>query len=138
MGLMNKLLQKIMRHKLLMQIMRFGIVGSSAAFVNFIIVVALVESGTLPPLYANMAAFVFAFQVSYFGHRFWTFNETIIEHRVAMPKLLLISGANFFANEGLFYFFLNTFQLPYTVALLLVLAILPVVTFTVSKLWIFR
>jgi putative flippase GtrA len=98
----------------------------------------VVESGVLPPLHANMVAFVFAFQVSYFGHRFWTFNETIIEHRVAMPKLLLISSANFFANEGLFYFFLNTFQLPYTVALLLVLAILPVVTFTVSKLWIFR
>ena len=119
--------------------MRFGIIGSSAALVNFSIVVALVESGLVQqPLYANMVAFAFAFQVSYFGHRFWTFNETITEHRVAMPKLLLISGANFFANEGLFYFFLNTFQLPYPLALLLVLAILPVVTFTVSKLWIFR
>ena len=128
-----------LKNKLLLQIMRFGIFGGSAAAVNFSIVVALVESGLIQqPLYANMVAFVFAFQVSYFGHRYWTFSETIAEHRVAMPKLLLVSITNFFANEGLFYFFLNTFQLPYPLALLLVLAILPVVTFTFSKLWIFR
>jgi putative flippase GtrA len=125
--------------KLLKQIMRFGIVGGSAAFVNFSIVVMLVESGVLQqPLYANMVAFVFAFQVSYFGHRYWTFSDTVTEHRVAMTRLLLVSGTNFFANEGLFYFFLNTFQMPYMLALLLVLAILPIVTFTFSKLWVFR
>jgi putative flippase GtrA len=94
----------VLTSKLLKQIIRFGIVGTSAALVNFSIVVLLVESGTLQPLYANMVAFVFAFQVSYFGHRFWTFHETITDHRVAMPKLLLISGTNFFANEGLFIF----------------------------------
>lgn len=128
-----------LKNKLLKQIMRFGIVGGSAAFVNFSIVILLVESGVLQqPLYANMIAFVFAFQVSYFGHRYWTFNGTVTEHRVAMPRLFVISGTNFIANEGLFYFFLNTFQLPYPLALLLVLAILPVVTFTFSKLWVFR
>jgi putative flippase GtrA len=125
--------------KLLKQIMRFGIVGGSAAFVNFSIVVMLVESGLLKqPLYANMVAFVFAFQVSYFGHRYWTFSDTVTEHHVAMARLLLVSSANFFANEGLFYFFLNTFHMPYMLALLLVLAILPIVTFTFSKLWVFR
>jgi putative flippase GtrA len=89
-------------------------------------------------MYANIVAFALAFQVSYFGHRYWTFSHTVAEHRAAVPKLLLVSISNFFANEGLFYFFMSTFKLPYTVALLLVLAILPIVTFTFSKFWIFR
>lgn len=124
--------------KLLKQIMRFGIVGCTAAFVNFSIVVGLVEFGSLPPLYANIIAFTFAFQVSYLGHRFWTFHETITQHHVAAPRLLLVSGSNFFANEALFYFFMNMLHLPYMPALLLTLSILPAVTFTFGKFWVFR
>jgi putative flippase GtrA len=35
------------------QIIRFGIVGSTAAMINMSIVIALVESHLLPPLLAN-------------------------------------------------------------------------------------
>jgi putative flippase GtrA len=122
----------------LKQIMRFGIVGTTAAMVNLSIVIFIVQCGWLQPLYANVIAFFIAFQVSYFGHRYWTFSKTIAAHKSAIPKLLLVSGSNFIANEGLFYFFLNVMKIPYPLALLIVLATLPVVTFTLGKLWIFR
>jgi putative flippase GtrA len=123
---------------LIKQLARFGVVGCCAAATNFILVMIGVEAGGLKPLTANAIAFMFAFQISYFGHRRWTFNGTTALHRVAFPKLLLICGLGFFANEGLFYIFLTAFHLQYLLALFLVLAILPIVNFTLGKFWVFR
>jgi putative flippase GtrA len=126
-----------LNNKLLSQLMRFGVIGASAAAVHFSIVVMMVEGGLLQPLLANVIAFMVAFQVSYFGHRLWTFQAQT-QHRTAFPRLLLVSGTTFMANEGLFYLFMTLFKMPYASALFLVLAILPLFTFTASKLWVFR
>ena len=128
----------VFKIELLKQIIRFGLVGSSAALVNFSIVVALVETGLFTPLAANIFAFFIAFHVSYFGHRYWTFHRSSQPHKSAMPRLLLLSITNFIINEGIFYVFLNTFKLPYPIALFFTLAVLPVITFTINKLWVFR
>jgi putative flippase GtrA len=123
---------------LLKQLIRFGFVGSCAAATNFVLVILAVETCGLKPLTANAFAFLLAFQVSYFGHRRWTFSGTTARHSVAFPKLFLICGLGFFANEGLFYIFLTVFKLQYLAALFLVLTILPIVNFTLGKFWVFR
>jgi len=125
------------RMHLFAQLLRFGIVGLTAAALHFSIVVGAVEYLALLPLIANVFAFAFAFQISYWGHRLWTFAGTTSLHREAFPKLMLIQVINFAANESLFYIFLNL-NLPYPVALLIVLTTLPVFTFISSKLWVFR
>jgi putative flippase GtrA len=130
MVLMNKLL--------FFQLMRFGIVGCAAACVHFSVLVFLVEIGLLKPLSANIIAFFVAFSVSYSGHRYWTFNAKQVQHRVAFTKLLLVQLTNLATNEGLFYIFLTYFNLPYPVALLIVLVTLPIFTFSLSKWWVFR
>ena len=66
---------------LVMQLMRFGIIGSLAAFINFGIVILLVELWGWHPLSANAIAFLIAFQVSYSGHRYWTFRILKPQHR---------------------------------------------------------
>jgi len=121
---------------LLARLFRFGIVGVTAAAVHFSIVVYLVQQWEYAPLVANLFAFLISFQVSYCGHRFWTFHDTTVQHREAVPKLLIIQVLNMAANETLFYIFL-TLHLPYQIALLLVLTILPVFTFISSRLWVF-
>lgn len=120
------------------QLVRFGIVGLCAASVHFSIVTVLVEHHVLEPLIANIFAFFISFQVSYWGHRSWTFNGTTALHRVAFPKLLLVCSLGLVANETLFYFFLNVLHFPYQVALVLVLMILPLINFTVGKVWVFK
>lgn len=122
---------------LFLQLCRFGVVGVLAAIVHFSIVVLLVQNADLAPLIANIFGFIIAFQVSYWGHRLWTFNGTITLHRVAIAKLFFVQVVNFVLNESLFYLFLIV-GLPYPIALLIVLAILPVFTFALSKLWVFR
>lgn len=123
---------------LIYQLMRFGIVGVSAAAVHFSVVVFLVQVGLVKqPLVANVFGFMLAFQVSYSGHRFWTFRGTTVTHKTAWAKLLLVSASGFCANEGLFYLFLTVAGLPYPLALFIVLAIMPIITFTLSKFWVF-
>jgi putative flippase GtrA len=119
------------------QLFRFGVVGLSAAAIHFCIVVLLVQNNIYVPLIANVFAFAISFQFSYWGHRLWTFSDTVTEHREAYPKLVAVQLLNLAASESLFYLFLSL-HLPYQVALLIVLSILPLFTFTASKLWIFR
>ena len=119
------------------QIFRFGVVGLTATSVHFCTVIFLVQVYALAPLVANIFAFMIAFQVGYFGHRWWTFANTIALHRVAFLKLLIVQVGNLIANESLFYIFL-CYHLPYPIALLIVLTILPFFTFAFSKLWVFK
>lgn len=119
------------------QLLRFGIVGVLAAALHMSIVIWLVQQWSLLPLIANVFAFGASFQVSYWGHRWWTFAGTSALHREALPKLILVQVINFAANESLFYIFLSL-HLPYPVALLIVLTVLPFFTFFSSKLWVFR
>ncbi len=122
---------------LFLQLARFGLVGASAAVVHFSMVVLLVETRWLQPLVANLVAFSLAFQVSYWGHRTWTFSGTQQKHSVAFPRLLLVSSLAFAANESLFYLLMSQFKLTYMPALLIVLSILPLAVFTINKLWVF-
>jgi putative flippase GtrA len=121
-----------------MQLIRFGIVGACAASVNMLIVACLVEKFNVYPLIANIFAFAIAFNFSYVGHRYWSFAGTMVKHKSALPRFLLIAIISFILNEGLFYVFLRLFALYYLIALLLVLLIVPFFTFFCSKLWAFK
>ena len=63
--------------------------------------------------------------------------ERVHDYREAYPKLVLLQILNFGLNE-LLYFILLSLHLPYQLALFIVLATLPLFTFTVSKFWIFQ
>src|SRR5690242_16395869 len=106
---------------LFFQLFRFGVVGLTAASIHFSTVVFLVQYNAIQPLIANVFGFMVSFQVSYWGHRRWTFQDSIALHRTAFPKLLLVQLFNLAANEGLFYMLLSL-HLPYTLALIIVLA----------------
>jgi putative flippase GtrA len=120
-----------------LQIMRFGVVGVTAALVHFSTVVLLVQDLHYAPLIANIAGFIVSFQFSYFGHRIWTFSETEVSHREAYPKLALIQSFNFGINEFLYYFLLSM-NLPYQPALIIVILVMPIFTYFVSKWWVFQ
>lgn len=119
------------------ELTRFGLVGGTAAVVHFTTVLMLVEHLGIPPLISNIVGFLIAFQVSYWGHRLFTFKGTRSTHREALPKLLTIQTINFAANESLFYFLLSL-HFAYPFALLVVLTILPLFTYFTSKHWIFQ
>jgi putative flippase GtrA len=124
-----------------MQFARFGIVGAHAAGVNFIALMVLVEFFHFSPLVANIFAFLIAFQVSYWGHRRFTFRSVKHQTRQPMRKTALryfvVASLSFLLNEGFFALFLNYFHMYYLIAMILTLVFVPPITFVLSKVWAF-
>jgi putative flippase GtrA len=120
-----------------MQLVRFGIVGATSALVNFLGVFALVELFSLKPLIANIIAYLIASIVSYVGHYHWTFASNA-EHHKSVFKFYIMLGMNLLLNEALYAFFLYVVSLNYQLALILTIVIVPIFTFIVSKLWVYR
>lgn len=124
------------KHSAFWQLFRFGVIGGIAAFTQLVGVFILVDGFHLHPLLANVFAFLIAFQVSYYGHKLWTFSSEA-KHSHAMSKFLVVATLSFILNEGLYSYFLHEFNLNYLVTLIIVLLIVPPVTFILSKFWAF-
>jgi putative flippase GtrA len=92
----------------------------------------------MPPLYANIFAFIAAFNVSYLGHRYWTFGKSSSRHVTAVTRFLGVAVLSFMLNEFLFFLFLRFTSLPYLFAIFIVLVIVTPITFVLSRIWAFR
>lgn len=120
------------------QLMRFSMTGATAASVHYFVVVIIVEIFKLDPLWVNVIGFGSGFIISFFGHRYWTFADSNRHIMIGLPMFLVVAGINFGINQSLFYLFLRIFNLQYYFALLIVLCIMALITFLLSKLWVFR
>lgn len=121
---------------MMLQLTRFGIVGIAAMAVHWLSVAALVPLG-LAPLIANVVAFCIAFNVSYWGHRSWTFGSSA-GHRTTLWRFFAVALGSFLLNELLYYLLLTYTGLNYQVALAVVLVTVAALTFTLSRQWAFR
>lgn len=128
-------LHHLIKHK---QKIIFLTIGGIAAAVHFFTVVALVTKQLCQPEIANIIAFIIATQISYWGHHYWTFPSPINSHKANMPKFFLIAALSFALNESLFIFLMKQFRLPYPVAIVIVLAIIPTLCFYIHKFWVFK
>lgn len=117
------------------QLMRFGVVGVAAMAVHWAVVALLVPLGS-EPLLANIVAFAVAFNVSYAGHRHWTFAATNAAHST-FKRFLGVALLSFALNEALYYMLLKA-GMEYRVALLVVLIAVAALTFVLSRFWAFR
>ena len=118
------------------QLARFGVVGVGAMAVHWLVVRLLVPAG-LAPLVANVLGFAIAFNVSYFGHRSWTFASDA-DHRSTFWRFLSVALISFALNEVMYFLLLRFTTLDYQLALGIVLVAVAVLTFVLSKTWAFR
>jgi len=117
------------------QIIRFGCVGAVATAVHLATVWLLVGMLLISPLWANVAGFALAFQVTYFGHRRWTFRTA--KRRGDYTRMLMVSLGGFAINEGMYSVLLHMTSLDYRISLVFVLLAVAVITFIGSRLWVF-
>lgn len=117
--------------------LRFIAVGVSALLTHWLVVILLVSAAGLPPLVANVFAFLVAFNVSYFGHRHLTFNAGERSHRQTLPRFATVAASSFLVNEALYWLLLNFTPLRYDLAMLLVLGTVAGMTYLLGKFWAF-
>lgn len=123
---------------MIVQLLRFGLVGAAAAAVHFIVAVALVRTLGLDPQAANVAGFVIAFALSFVGQWRWTFSVARAPLARALPAFVVVAWLGFAANALAYRWLLNYTALRYDVALALVLIGVAMLTFVLSRFWAFR
>lgn len=117
-------------------IFRFVGVGLAATMVHLITAIALLEGTRMPPVAANMAAFLVAFLTSFAGNYFWTFG--VRRHvRQALWRYLLVACAAFSINNIVLWCLLSFVGTDARISILLAAAVVPVGSYLLSRLWAF-
>jgi putative flippase GtrA len=120
------------------QMAAFAVVGIAATVTHYL--VALAASGFLPIAYANPVGFVVAFFVSYAGHVHFTFQLKGEErrHRHRLPRFAVTAVTGFLIGQAILLTLTRLTDWPNWLALGIAVGSVPVITFVLSKLWVFR
>ncbi|MDR0213307.1 MAG: GtrA family protein [Comamonas sp.] len=132
---MATLLQRL---RSLPQLLQFVLVGGSAAATHLAVVGLLVSLLDMPPLAANVLAFLVAFVVSYNGHALFTFSAARARGWPVVARFFAVACLSFVANELLYYIALNWLHWHYFWSLAAVLVLVAIGTFVMSKFWAFK
>ena len=128
----------LQRLRRLPQLLQFVLVGGSAAATHLAVVGLLVSLLSLPPLGANVLAFLVAFVVSYNGHALLTFSAAQARGWPVVAKFFAVACLSFVANEALYYIALNWLHWHYFWSLAAVLVLVAIGIFVMSKFWAFK
>ncbi len=121
---------------LLYQASRFFVVGLLAMATHFAIFSLLIRHN-MAPLVANVLAFLGAFQVSFWGHFYWSFRGMQASRRSAMVKFFAVATGSFLINEAMLATLLRWTALSSQIALLITLFTVALMTFLLSRFWAF-
>lgn len=126
----------------MVQYFKFGTVGLSATLVHVLMFVAMMEILAIRPLLSNLLAFSVAVSVSFAGHFHWTFRPGSVEHRgrpksEALMKFFPAAFLGLALNSMAVYFLIDTLALPYVYALVVMIVVVPIIVFLLSKHWAF-
>ncbi len=119
------------------QISRFAVIGLIASALHVTVAGGFYYEVHFHPLIANFTGFVFAWIVSFAGHYFWTFDRVSTMRR-AMPRFLLVSLFGLLLNQVIVWLVVSFLGQSFTLAMALVVVIIPATSFIISKLWAFR
>lgn len=124
--------------KLFRQIGWFIAVGCAAAATHWGTAVICIARLNIPPFLANLIGWSVAVIVSFLGHYFLTFRYQTKSLGSAVMRFLVISASGFAINEIAFVSLLELTDIPYYWLLALILLVIALFTFVLSRYWAFR
>jgi putative flippase GtrA len=122
--------------RLLRQIFVFGIVGISATVTNYLIAILAYEYLGLNIYASQFVGYIFAVMVSLFGHSKITF-DTQLTSRIIL-KFIGVSLTTLMFSEIILLYLEHSLELSHRLSLLVVVITIPIFTFFISKLYVFR
>lgn len=120
------------------EIARFGLVGIIATAVHFSVLTLAVERFSIPPSTANGVAFLCALSISYLGQSRWVFHIRSRHGTVQVLRFSISLGIGFLANILVMAYSIRVLSLSYKVGFLISLIVVPLLSFFINKLWVFK
>jgi putative flippase GtrA len=120
----------------ILRLMRFGIVGLTAGLIHSGLFLLLVNKFGFPGWLGNITAFSIAFVVSYVGQSRWTFGAEHTSRRLVC--YLATQLAALALNTGIATLIVDVAHLPAILFLPFPIVVIPVMTFVLMRLWVFR
>ena len=118
---------------------RFALVGLGATLVHVLTYAGSIELWGVAPLSANAIGFALSVNVSYLGHRSWTFRGVPAGAvGASLARFWVVALIGFALNSMLVHLVTGVFGLAYGWAIPLIAGATPLVTFILSKFWAFR
>ena len=126
---------------LVTQLSKFASVGVVATAMHA--VVYGLAGKLLDPMLANLIAFLIAFIFSYTGHFLWTFRAQTQGQQVhkAMAyqfRFLVVAISGLLLNSIAVWVVIQWLQIDYLYAVVPMVFVVPLVTFSLAKLWAFK
>lgn len=118
--------------------LRYGLVGVLASVVHASISLVLHELFGMDPFWSHATGWFGGLFTAYWGHYHFSFKDDGA-HKQRFPKFVITALTGFTLHQGGVYLLVNQLQLDYsTQALPLLMISVPMVTFLLSKFWVFR
>lgn len=121
--------------RLASQILSFGSVGMLATLAHIAVAYGLLEWSEMNPFAANLCGFLSAVGISFAGNARLTFDYRA-DWRPAAARFALVSLTSLGLTTAILGV-IEARQLPYWTYVLATLAIVPPLTFLLSKFWVF-
>jgi len=115
----------------------FGLVGVAATAVQVGVSLAAHQLLGLGAWPATLVGYAAAVGISYLGNSLFTFRKRAL-HGPQFARFAVISSAGLAVNLGVVFVATRAFGLPYALAQIPVVMIVPASTFLMSKFWAFR
>jgi len=111
-------------------------VGVAATMTHVAVALTLHEGVGLTALTANFLAFATAVMVSYLGNHRWTFSRQG-QHDRYLPRFVIVALTSMILNQLIVYGLVDLGRWSYRMALMVVVFAVPLITFTLNRLWVF-
>ncbi len=118
------------------EIICFGLVGVAATLTHYLVALAGHEGLGISLYIANLIGYLTAMSVSYFGHGYFTFRVAFSRHN--LQRFVVASVTTFLFSEALLFVLENGTAFSHRITLSLVVISVPVVSFLLNKLWVYR
>ena len=122
---------------MLTQFLKFAGVGAVATIVQYLILIALTESGLTGPVVASTLGYVTSGVLNYSLNYSYTFNSQEC-HRSAALKFVTVSSLGLGLNTSLMYVSVHTLGFYYLLGQLLATGVVLLWNFFANRWWTFR
>ncbi|WP_018274106.1 GtrA family protein [Teredinibacter turnerae] len=133
---MINLLRRHLNRALIIQLAIFGVVGVSATLTHYFVALLSHERALVPLYLANILGYCAAVAISFFGHGKLTFRREL--DLGVFLRFVVVSITTLAVSELLLFIMETWLVLSHRISLAVVVCTIPVITFLLSKLWVFR